>query len=300
MLSQESSGAASPGGPDPRETGARIEQVLEEFRTSALPDVTERAEELVELLVDLYGTGLQRFVELLSEEPDGPGVLRRLASDDLVGSLLVLHDLHPDDTETRVLAALDKVRPYLGSHAGGVTYLGIDEEGAVQLRLEGSCDGCPSSLVTVKMAIEGAISQAAPEIVRVEVEGVTAEKKPAQDGKQLFELAPPPRLEGGWAPVEGTLELADSEVTSIVLEGVAVAVCRAEGHLYAFLDRCPRCSSGLAGARLVGMMLCCQGCDERFNVQLAGRGTDGSHLDPLPLLGEADQLRIAVPTGALP
>ncbi len=300
MLSQGSSSAASPGGPDPRGTGARIEQVLEEFRTSALPDVTERAEELVELLVDLYGTGLQRFVELLAEEPDGPDVLRRLATDDLVGSLLVLHDLHPDDTETRVLAALDKVRPYLGSHAGGVTYLGIDEEGVVQLRLEGSCDGCPSSLVTVKMAIEGAINEAAPEIVRVEVEGVTAEKKPAQDGKQLFELAPPPRLEGAWAPVEGKLELADGELTSIELEGVAVAVCRAEGHLYAFLDRCPHCSSGLTGARLVGMMLCCMGCDERYNVQLAGRGTTGTHLDPLPLLGETDQLRIAVPTGALP
>ena len=275
--------------------------MLEEFRTSALPGVTERAEELVELLVDLYGTGLQRFVGLLVEEPDGPDVLRRLASDDLVGSLLMLHDLHPDDTETRVLAALDKVRPYLGSHAGGVTYLGIDEEGAVQLRLEGSCDGCPSSLVTVKMAIEGAINEAAPEIVRVEVEGVTAEKKPAQDGKQLFELAPPPRLEGDWTPVEGTLELADGELTSIVLEGVAVAVCRADGHLYAFLDRCPRCSSGLTGARLTGMILSCAGCDERYNVQLAGRGSsDGMHLDPLPLLGEADQLRIAVPTGALP
>ena len=71
---------------------------------------------------------------------------------------------------------------------------------------------------------------------------MTAEKKPAQDGKQLFELEPPPRLEGDWAPVEGMLELADSELTSIVLEGVPVAVCRAEGHLYAFLDRCPRCS----------------------------------------------------------
>ncbi len=274
--------------------------MLEEFRKSALPDVTERAEELVGLLVDLYGTGLQRFVELLSEEPDGPDVLRRLASDDLVGSLLVLHDLHPDDTETRVLAALDKVRPYLGSHAGGVTYLGINEEGAVQLRLEGSCDGCPSSLVTVKMAIEGAINEAAPEIVRVDVEGVTTEKKAAQDGKQLFELAPPPRVEGDWTPVPDKLELADGELKSIVLEGVAIAVCRAEGQLYAFLDRCPHCSSGLTGARLVGMILCCPGCNERYNVQLAGRGSEGMHLDPLPLLGEADQLRIAVPTGALP
>ena len=53
--------------------------------------------------------------------------MRRLADDELVGSLLVLHDLHPDDVTVRVQAALDRVRPYLGSHAGGVTLTGVDE-----------------------------------------------------------------------------------------------------------------------------------------------------------------------------
>src|SRR4029450_9981803 len=84
----------------------------------------------------------------------------------------------PKDTETRVVEALDKVRPYLGSHAGGVELLGVDPEGVVHLRLEGSCDGCPSSTMTVKLAIERAIEEAAPEVIAVEAENLTAEREP--------------------------------------------------------------------------------------------------------------------------
>ncbi len=304
-------GGGSPGGGAARETGARIEHLLDEFRSAARPEVAGRAEELVALLVDLYGAGLTRIVEILGEEPGGEAVLRGLAADDLVASLLVLHDVHPDDTETRVLAALDQVRPYLGSHAGGVEYLGIDavpENGpVVRLRLQGSCDGCPSSLVTVRTAIEKAIEEAAPEVVLVEVEGVTAQQ-PARGGTQFLDLAPPPpRLDGEWTPLGRPLGLADGESVALVLDGTPVAVCRLGGRLYAYLDRCPRCMSGIGGAGVLDGLLGCPGCGERYDVRLAGRGSeDGLHLDPLPLLGDVDAdsdgagVRIAVPSGAVP
>ena len=89
-------------------------------------------------------------------------------------SLLLLHDLHPLDVDARIQRALDQVRPYLGSHAGGVQYLGVTGEGVARLRLEGSCHGCPSSTVTVQLAIKGAVEDAAPEVTEVVVEGVTA------------------------------------------------------------------------------------------------------------------------------
>ena len=81
--------------------------------------------------------------------------------------------------------ALDQVRPYLGSHAGGVELLGVDAAGVVHLRLEGSCDGCPSSVQTVKLAIERAIEEAAPEVAGVEVENLTREREP-----QLLQIKP--------------------------------------------------------------------------------------------------------------
>ena len=87
-------------------------------------------------------------------------------------NLLLLHDLHPLDVDARIQRALDRVRPYLGSHAGGVEYLGVGD-GVARLRLEGSCHGCPSSTVTVQLAIEGAVQDAAPEVTEVVVEGMT-------------------------------------------------------------------------------------------------------------------------------
>lgn len=153
--------------PSAREASGRIDTLLEELEQGAPPGVMGRVSELLRCLMDLYGEGLARVVAALDED-----TLRRLADDDVVGSVLVLHDLHPDDVETRVQRALDQVRPYLGSHAGGVTFAGVDHAGVAHLRLEGTCDGCPSSAVTVRNAIEGAVLSAAPEVVAVETEGV--------------------------------------------------------------------------------------------------------------------------------
>jgi Fe-S cluster biogenesis protein NfuA len=165
---------------DLRAVGERIEELLGRIRSAGDPATAEVAEEVVRLVVELYGAGLERTVELA-----GPEVLERLVEDELVASLLVLHGLHPKDTSTRVVEALDQVRPYLGSHAGGVELLGVDPEGVVHLRLEGSCDGCPSSTQTVRLAIERAIEEAAPEVTRIEVDNLAQAR-----GPQLLQIKP--------------------------------------------------------------------------------------------------------------
>ena len=103
---------------------------------------------------------------LAEEGEPGRAIMDRLTADPLVEGLLLLHGLHPLDVDTRIQRALDQVRPYLGSHAGGVQYLGVTD-GIARLRLEGSCHGCPSSTVTVRLAIEGAVQDAAPEVTEV-------------------------------------------------------------------------------------------------------------------------------------
>ncbi len=170
---------------DPTNAVQRIDALLDELADIGDPAVRERVEDVVRLLLELYGAGLARIVESVGEG-DGP-VVDRLVADPLVASLLVLHGLHPVDVETRVEQALEKVRPYLGSHAGGVTYLGIDEEGVAHLTLEGSCSNCPSSSITVKHSIERAIVEAAPEVVRVAVEDV---EKAATTTSTLLQIEP--------------------------------------------------------------------------------------------------------------
>jgi Fe-S cluster biogenesis protein NfuA len=157
-----------------REVGSRIERLLAELGADADPSVRRRAEELVRLLVDFYGAALARVVDL-ADQP----LLERLADDELVASLLIVHDLHPLPTLARVEAALERVRPYLGSHAGGVQLRGIDQQGVVHLALEGTCNGCQSSTLTVKLSIERAIEEAAPEVTGIDVEGIAAEPQPA-------------------------------------------------------------------------------------------------------------------------
>jgi Fe-S cluster biogenesis protein NfuA len=78
---------------------------------------------------------------------------------------------------------VESLYPFL--YSGGVELVGIDPEGVVHLRLEGSCDGCPSSTQTVKLAIERAIEEAAPEVTAVEVENPTRERR-----QQLPQIQP--------------------------------------------------------------------------------------------------------------
>jgi Fe-S cluster biogenesis protein NfuA len=152
-----------------RATGDRIEQLVEELRATAEPRTCARAEELLRLVTELYGAGLARVMELAGAS--APALVDAFVADDLVASLLLVHGLHPESLVQRVEAALAKVRPLLSSHGGDVELLELDEvAGAVQLRLLGSCDGCPSSAVTLQSAVERAIMEAAPEIVCIDVD----------------------------------------------------------------------------------------------------------------------------------
>jgi Fe-S cluster biogenesis protein NfuA/nitrite reductase/ring-hydroxylating ferredoxin subunit len=295
---------------DIQAVGEKVEALLAELASTSDPATAGRAEELVGLLVEFYGTGLARIMELLDEQAAAP-----LLGDRLVAGLLVLHDLHPQTTEERVLAALERVRPYLGSHAGDVEYLGLDDDGTVRLKLAGSCDGCPSSALTVKMAIEKGIEDVAPEITKVHVEGVTPDPAsqlttgPAE-GQTLLPLhqvsRQPEPPAANWVQVEGINDLGQGQLVPMLVADTAAVVCNVAGSLYAYADRCPSCGSGLTGAELVGALLACPGCGQRYDVVRAGRGLSGAdtsrataHLEPLPLLAENGGVRIAVPAQAV-
>jgi len=285
-----------PAEKDLRAAADRIEGLLQELAALGDPHARAKAEELVRLLMRLYGEGLERVLGIVYEEGGGAvgRVFDRLGDDSLVSSLLVLHGLHPLDVETRVQRALDRVRPYLGSHGGDVKLLAV-EEGVVRLRLEGSCHGCPSSAVTMKLAVERAIEEAAPEITGIAVEGAVGETAPgaAADGGML-QLgknghswiavgAPPPPGPGGLAALD--------------LAGAKVVVCQVDETWYAYRDVCPSCGSLLAGGSLRHAVLVCPSCERRYDVRRAGGCLDGDglHLEPLPLLAEQGALSIAVP-----
>lgn len=153
---------------DVQAAAERVEALLAELRSQAGPQVAATAEELVSCLVELYGAGLAQVVQILGEDETGPRLMDKLVADPLVESLLLVHDLHPLDTSARVRQAVEEILPQLGSHAGDVEYLGLDDQGVLQLRLvQGGC-----SAATARDLISKAVAAAAPEAAGVGIEMV--------------------------------------------------------------------------------------------------------------------------------
>lgn len=324
--------AEEPPGPPPdvATTGERIDALIDAIAAAPPPGTVgrhadrarERAEELVRVVTDLYGAGLERLLDIvydsgrLDEE-----LLALLAADELVAGLLLVHGLHPYDIGTRVEQALAGVRPYLGSHGGDVELVEITDAGEVHLRLLGSCDGCPSSSVTLELAVQDAIEAAAPEVVAIEVDPPTGSGSSGPDA-HVSALIPVESLrtrldtrsaragDPGAArhPLEDAAALPAGRGTVSVVGDVEVYVCRVGDDLFAFRDGCARCGHTLAGSQPVRRLggarqdavLTCPGCAAHFEVRRAGACLDDPdlHLDPLPVLTEGGDVMLLLPAAA--
>jgi Fe-S cluster biogenesis protein NfuA/nitrite reductase/ring-hydroxylating ferredoxin subunit len=307
--------ADTPAPPDLRAVGERIDALLD-ANAAAGAVARERAEELVRLVADLYGAGLERLLDIMYDAGHlDADVLDAIAQDELVASLLLVHGLHPYSVEQRVQQALDSVRPYLGSHGGDVELLSVTDNGTVRLRLLGSCDGCPSSSVTLELAVESAIEAAAPEVATIEVETASHEAPasapliPVESLRsRLVDAGAPGSAASSWHAVSELAGLAPDAVVEYVLEQMPLLGCRIGTDLYAFLDRCARCGSTFTGAQLArrlggaagDALLTCPTCQAHYDVRRAGACVDVAelHLEPLPLLAHDGVVSVAVPTGA--
>lgn len=291
----EGADRAVPPGLDVRASSARLERLLAEIQSRVEPPAWQRVEDLVGCLVSLYGTGLSRMLAHASQEAS---LLEKWSGDEVVSNLLLLHGLHPLSLEERVRRALDKVRPYLGSHAGDVELLGFSEAGAARLRLLGTCQGCPSSRVTIEHAIRRALEEAAPDLDGVEVEGAAAAAEPAPvivSGR----LVPKARQPGTRSvELDGLDSLPAGGRRTLQAGELPVIVFRLASGPVAYENACPTCRARLDGGRLEAEgVLQCAGCARRFDLLRAGRALEenGAGLSPLPLLADERGARLAIP-----
>jgi Fe-S cluster biogenesis protein NfuA/nitrite reductase/ring-hydroxylating ferredoxin subunit len=282
-----------------RTAGDRIQTLLDSCAASGAA-AYERAQQLVREVVGLYGAGLERIMQLAGD----PGMAERLATDDLVASLLLVHGLHPHDVHRRVSDALDRVRPYLGSHGGDVDLLEVTGD-TVRLAFTGSCKSCPSSAVTLELAVEDAVRAAAPEISSIAVLAAEPRTGPSvipsesllahvhSDGHRHANGHGPTT----WHRVPELAELEPGEVGGFAVSETTVLACRVGDQTYAYRDHCPVCDDTLAGSALHGTLLRCPHCHTDFDVVHAGTGLNvaaGAHLDPLPLLTRDGVLSVAL------
>ena len=162
----------------------RVEKLAALLERAGEPEVRAAALELVQSVIELHGAALERLVDSLLQTSAGEHALGQALENGLVSSMLLLHNLHPDDIETRVLRGIENVRPYLQSHGGDAELVDV-REGIVHLRLHGTCGSCPSSSITLKNAVEDALFEMAPDIVEIVSETASGT---AQSGPQLVTI----------------------------------------------------------------------------------------------------------------
>ena len=139
-----------------------------------LPDGATKtaARDLVRLLMDVHGRGLERVMEIVFDSGDsGQKIIDRLGQDSIVGNLLLLYSLHPDGLEARIQSALDRMRPRLRKLACTIELENV-QEGAVQVRLATSGHSCGSSTQDLRSIVEDGMFEFAPDVTSLEILGL--------------------------------------------------------------------------------------------------------------------------------
>jgi Fe-S cluster biogenesis protein NfuA/nitrite reductase/ring-hydroxylating ferredoxin subunit len=303
--------------PGPDQLVQRIQDLQD--RLEATDDVAARevAEQLVSAVVQMYGAGLERIVELLAgADSDDRRIAAALSEDELVSTLLLIHDLHPVPLEDRVRAALDSVRPYMESHGGDVELLAL-QDGIATIHLRGSCSDCSASAVTLELAIKQALEEAAPDLEGLEVLGVGAQTVgPLPPGLPMVSgsvggrgpatgMELPMVMVGAgasdvpqpaWVEVESVAGLADGALAAVSVAGSELVVANVDGTLLAYRDRCATCGAPLHEGLLSAGALACPECRRSFFLPRAGRSLDDEQmqLEPVPLLRDEGRVKVAL------
>ena len=83
-------------------------------------------------------------------------------------SINVLNDNNKDETVKKILDVLDtKIRPAVARDGGDIKFKSFDN-GVVKVELQGSCSGCPSSLMTLKQGVQNLLKHYVKEVNSVE------------------------------------------------------------------------------------------------------------------------------------
>lgn len=267
--------------------GQRIQELVEKIGAMPDPAAREMLQDTLEAVLSFYGHGLQRILELLKAQDTVENqALTALLHDPGVSGLLLIHGLHPVPLPDRLQEALDKVRPYMESHGGDVELVNLEDNYAT-LRLRGHCETCPSSTVTLELAVRAAIEEACPDLDGFEVEGLPDQVPPS------FEHVPAAAPE--WTRIEAATDIPEGGFISVHLEAEPLFVCKSGGQLYAYRDQCPACNLPLhLGEMSGGLVICSLG--HRYDVRRAGEspGDPALHLDPLPLLTRDGAVKVAL------
>ena len=81
---------------------------------------------------------------------------------------LIEENSNLDEIETKIVKILnEKIRPAVAKDGGDIKFKEF-KNGIVKVQLQGSCSGCPSSLMTLKQGVQNLLCHYIPEVKEVE------------------------------------------------------------------------------------------------------------------------------------
>ncbi len=198
------------------------------------PAARKQAEELQAAIEAVHRAGLVTIVRRLREHDAAREVLFELVDDPAVHLLLTLHGIIRPDPVTNANQVLEQIRPQLHSHGGDVSLVRV-EGGTAFVRLEGACNGCSMSSVTLRNLVEDALVQGVPAITAVEV--VKGDPTPTLISVESLLAGRSPAAEG-WAKVGSAEGLPVDDLSVVTLDGVSVLIVNIENRLSAYRNEC--------------------------------------------------------------
>lgn len=293
----------------------QLNSLVEELEQYPDTEVRDKALDLVQIILELYGEALRRMMRSLDDLPLKDQILGRLLGDDIIRAVLLIHGLMPVELRDRVAAALKELRPYLLSQGCDVELIGV-EEARARVRLMRSGKGAPP-IAVLQQELERALTEAAPDLVGVEIEGMAEQiEATAKAAALLGKLAVPvrgdaspavnlvqikraptamPASGGTWISVIRALGFGEGQFKIINHADLNLLVCKIGGEFYAYHNACAaERSSPLDDALFESPMLTCSchgyhydlrrgNCVEKQELRLAS----------LPSKVEDDKVKVA-------
>ncbi|MBJ7339449.1 NifU family protein [Mycolicibacterium sp.] len=197
------------------------------------------AEEVKASVEAIHRAGLVSIVRRLKTEEATRAALFDLVDDPVVHLLLSLHEIVRPDPMTLANRVLTEVRPQLQSHGGDVALVRIDD-GTAFVRLEGACNGCSMSSVTLRTLVESALTAGVPGVSAVEV--LPNEPSPTLISVESLTMGLNPTGEG-WVRVCPADEIAAGGITPKSLTAAdgayaEVIIVNVENKLTVYRNEC--------------------------------------------------------------
>ena len=244
--------------------------------------------ELRSAIEAFHRMGLLSIVRALRNDPRGKELLFELVDDPAVHALLLLHSIIRQDPMTRAQKALDTVRPYLHSHGGDVELIEL-REGIAVVRLQGSCNGCSMSAVTLREGVEEALVSGVEEITGIEV----LPNEPTAAFIPLGSIGHKPTDMAGWVQGPSTGDVPAGGLLRVDIDEESFIITNIDNRYSVFRNECVHQGMSLDGGLIDDGVLICPWHGFQFNAS-SGEclSSPSAQLQQVPMRIESDRVWI--------